>query len=141
MVRLRMTRLGAKKRPFYRIVAADSRSPRDGRFIEQLGHYDPMKKPSDLKLDLERVDHWLSVGAQPSETVSSLIGKARAAKDAPPVVEEAPVVEAAAEEAPQAEEVVEAAPEAEEAAEAAPEEAPAAEEDASSDEEEPEAAE
>jgi len=136
-----MTRLGAKKRPFYRIVAADSRSPRDGRFIEQLGHYDPMKKPSDLKLDLERVDHWLSVGAQPSETVSSLIGKARAAKDAPPVVEEAPVVEAAAEEAPQAEEVVEAAPEAEEAAEAAPEEAPAAEEDASSDEEEPEAAE
>ena len=106
MVRLRMTRLGAKKRPFYRIVAADSRSPRDGRFIEQLGHYDPMKKPSDLKLDLERVDHWLSVGAQPSETVSSLIGKARAAKDAPPVVEEAPVVaapvvEAAPEEAPE----------------------------------------
>jgi small subunit ribosomal protein S16 len=150
-----MTRLGAKKRPFYRIVAADSRSPRDGRFIEQLGHYDPMKKPSDLKLDLERVDHWLSVGAQPSETVSSLIGKARAAKDAPPVVEEAPVaapvVEAAAEEAPAVEEAVEAAPEEEAAVEAAPEEeaaveaAPeeeaAVEEEASADEEEPEVAE
>ncbi len=79
MVRLRLTRMGRKKKPFYRIVAADSRSPRDGRCIEQLGYYDPMKKPVDIKVDLERVDHWIGVGAQPSETVASLIKKARAA--------------------------------------------------------------
>ena len=139
MVRLRMTRLGAKKRPFYRIVAADSRSPRDGRYIEQLGHYDPMKNPYDLKLNLERVDYWLGVGAQPSETVASLIEKARNPelivatpdrKAAP--AEEAPVEEAAAVEEAPAEEAVEAAPAeeapAEEAVEAAPaEEAPAEE--------------
>jgi small subunit ribosomal protein S16 len=131
MVRLRMTRLGAKKRPFYRIVAADSRSPRDGRYIEQLGHYDPMKNPYDLKLNLERVDYWLGVGAQPSETVASLIEKARnpelivatpEAKAAPAPVVEEPVEAAPAEEAVEAapaEEAVEAAP-AEEAVEAAP---------------------
>ncbi|MED5374504.1 MAG: 30S ribosomal protein S16 [Myxococcota bacterium] len=77
MVRIRLTRMGAKKRPFYRVVAADSRSPRDGRFIEQLGYYDPMKQPFDLKLDLERVDYWLSNGAQPSDTVGNLIKRAR----------------------------------------------------------------
>ncbi len=82
MVRLRLTRLGAKKKPFYRIVAADSRSPRDGRFIEQLGYYDPMKDPFDLKVDLERVDHWIDVGAQPSETVAKLIERARNAAPA-----------------------------------------------------------
>lgn len=79
MVRLRLTRMGAKKKPFYRIVAADQRAPRDGRFIEQLGYYDPMREPIDLKINLERVDYWLGTGAQPTETVSSLIGKARAA--------------------------------------------------------------
>ena len=77
MVRLRMTRMGRKKRPFYRIVAADARSPRDGRNIETLGWYDPMTKPSGLKLDLERVDYWLGVGASPSETVGDLIARAR----------------------------------------------------------------
>ncbi len=77
MVRLRLTRRGAKKKPFYRIIATDSRAPRDGRFIEQLGYYDPMRDPLILKVDLERVDHWLSVGAQPSETVASLIKRAR----------------------------------------------------------------
>jgi len=77
-VRLRLTRLGRKKRPFYRIVAADSRSPRDGRHIEMLGHYNPMVKPSELKVDLDRVDYWLGVGAQPSDTVAGLIKKARA---------------------------------------------------------------
>jgi len=76
-VRLRLARMGRKKRPFYRIVAADQRAPRDGRFIERLGYYDPMKDPIDLKVNLERVDYWLSVGACPSETVASLIGKAR----------------------------------------------------------------
>ena len=83
MVRLRLRRMGAKKKPFYRVIAADQRSPRDGRFIEQLGHYDPMKEPFDLKLNLERVDYWLSVGAQPSDTVAGLIKRARAAADTP----------------------------------------------------------
>ena len=69
--------MGAKKKPFYRVVAADSRSPRDGRCIEQLGYYDPMKDPLIIKLDLDRVDYWLGVGAQPSETVERLITRAR----------------------------------------------------------------
>ena len=84
MVRLRLTRMGAKKRPFYRVVAADSRSPRDGRFIERLGHYDPTKDPFDLKLNLERVDYWISKGAQPSDTVRRLIDKARKDAEAAP---------------------------------------------------------
>jgi small subunit ribosomal protein S16 len=79
MVRIRLTRRGAKKKPFYRVVAADSRSPRDGRFIEQLGYYDPMKEPFILKLDLDRIDHWIGKGAQPSETVARLITRARTA--------------------------------------------------------------
>ncbi|MCB9671768.1 MAG: 30S ribosomal protein S16 [Alphaproteobacteria bacterium] len=77
MVRIRLMRRGAKKKPFYRVVAADQRSKRDGRFIEQLGYYDPMKEPMDIKLDLERVDAWLGNGAQPSETVARLIERAR----------------------------------------------------------------
>ena len=77
MVRIRLTRMGAKKRPFYRMVAADSRAPRDGRFIEQLGYYDPMKEPKEIKLDLERIDYWLGHGAQPSDTCRHLIDKAR----------------------------------------------------------------
>ena len=84
MVRLRLARMGRKKKPHYRIVAADSRAPRDGRFIEQLGYYNPMNDPMELKLDLERVDHWLQVGAQPSETVNSLITRARTAPEAAP---------------------------------------------------------
>ena len=79
MVRIRLTRRGAKKKPFYRVVAADSRSPRDGRFIEQLGYYDPMKTPHEVKLDLDRVDFWISKGARPSDTVAHLIKKYRAA--------------------------------------------------------------
>ncbi len=78
---LRLTRMGAKKKPFYRIVAADSRMPRDGRFIERLGHYDPMTEPPVIKVDLERVDYWIGQGAQPSDTVSQLISKARSAAD------------------------------------------------------------
>lgn len=89
MVRLRLTRMGRKKRPFYRIVAADSRSPRDGRCIEQIGHYDPMKDPAEIKVDLERVDYWLGVGASPSDTVASIIKRARQG-DAPA---EAPAAE------------------------------------------------
>lgn len=77
MVRIRLTRMGAKKKPFYRMVASDRRSPRDGRFIEQLGYYDPLRSPHVVKLNLERIDYWLSVGAQASETATKLIAKAR----------------------------------------------------------------
>jgi small subunit ribosomal protein S16 len=77
MVVIRLARGGAKKRPFYRVVAADKRMPRDGRFIEQIGTYDPrVEKGINLKID--RVDHWLKVGAQPSDTVHSIIKKFRA---------------------------------------------------------------
>lgn len=83
MVRIRLMRRGAKKKPFYRVVAADQRCKRDGRFIEQLGYYDPMKDPKVVKLDLERVDHWIANGAQPSETVARLIERARNEPAAP----------------------------------------------------------
>lgn len=79
MVRIRLTRLGAKKKPFYRVIASDQRAKRDGRCIEQLGYYDPMKNPFDLKIDLDRVDYWLGQGAQPSDTVQRLIERARSA--------------------------------------------------------------
>ena len=82
MVRLRLTRLGRKKQPFYRIVAADSRAPRDGRFIESIGHYNPMLNPPEIKIDLERVDYWLGVGASPSDTVAGLIKRVRGADEA-----------------------------------------------------------
>ena len=68
-VRIRLKRLGAKKRPFYRVVVADQRSPRDGRFIENIGRYQPMDDPSLIEIDEERALHWLRVGAQPSNTV------------------------------------------------------------------------
>lgn len=76
--RIRMTRHGSKKKPFYRIVAAPSESPRDGRFIEQLGHYDPTRNPAVIHLDMERVEVWIRNGALPSPTVSRLIKKAGA---------------------------------------------------------------
>ncbi|MCA9539872.1 MAG: 30S ribosomal protein S16 [Myxococcales bacterium] len=76
-VHIRLQRFGAKKRPFYRIVAADSRAKRDGRFIEQLGTYDPMKDPVELRITADRLEHWLSVGAKPSDTVASLIRRHR----------------------------------------------------------------
>ena len=73
---LRMTRRGAKKKPFYRIVAADSRSPRDGKFLEMLGTYDPLKSENNIKIDAEKVASWIKKGAKPSETVASLLKKA-----------------------------------------------------------------
>ena len=79
MVRLRLSRVGAKKKPHYRIIATDSRSPRDGRFIEKLGFYNPTTEPKQLQVNLERVDYWIANGAQPSDTVGQLISKARAA--------------------------------------------------------------
>jgi len=72
-VTIRLTRAGSKKVPFYRIVAADHRSPRDGRFIEQLGVYDPLREPIEFRVDEMRLSHWLSVGAVPSETVGQLL--------------------------------------------------------------------
>ncbi len=72
-VKLRLTRVGSKKNPVYRIVAADSRSPRDGKFIEIVGRYNPQTDPSTIELDEERIKDWLSKGAQPSATVSKLL--------------------------------------------------------------------
>jgi small subunit ribosomal protein S16 len=148
-VRIRLTRVGASKQPSYRVVATDRHSPRDGRSLEILGHYNPRTEPMTLVLDLAKVDAWIAKGAQPSDVVGKLITKARAggtamggktlAKAATPgytkpgtrpvveeptvVVEAAPeaAVEATAEDAPVAEAAAEAAPVEEVAAvEAAP---------------------
>jgi small subunit ribosomal protein S16 len=75
-VKIRMKRVGAKNAPVFRIVVADGRSPRDGKFIEQLGTYQPLKKGNNFTMDLERVKYWVSKGAQPSDTVASFIKKA-----------------------------------------------------------------
>lgn len=77
MVRIRLRREGSLNHPYYRIVVADGRSPRDGKFIEQVGVYDPKKPGDNSGVDLDRVDYWLSQGAQPSDTVRSLIKKAK----------------------------------------------------------------
>ena len=114
MVKLRLRRFGNRNRPVYRVVVADQRSPRDGKIIEEIGTYNPLQKDNNFRLDLERVDYWLGVGAQPSDTVASFIKKARKAGDA------APAEEAAEESAPAAEASPEPAP-------APAEEAPAAE--------------
>ncbi len=84
-VKIRLARAGAKKAPFYRVVAADSRAPRDGRFIEILGRYNPRTQPSTVELDLVKVDAWLAKGATPSETAGKLIAIARGEKAAPEV--------------------------------------------------------
>ena len=73
--KIRLKRLGQKKAPFYRIVVADSRAPRDGRFIEEIGYFNPLSEPNELKIDEEKALKWLSTGAQPSETVKSLMKK------------------------------------------------------------------
>ena len=73
MVKIRLRRMGAKKAPFYRIVVADSRYPRDGRFIEELGYYDPTKDPKVVKIDMEKAQKWIANGAQPTDTVKSLL--------------------------------------------------------------------
>lgn len=75
LVKIRLSRIGSKKRPFYRIVAADVRSPRDGKFLEILGHYDPRKKPHELKIDIERVQAWMDNGAKATNRVSKLISQ------------------------------------------------------------------
>ena len=75
MVKIRLTRLGAKKKPFYRVIVADSRNRRDGRFIEEIGYYDPTKDPVVLKVDDEKAKSWIAKGAQPTETVKALLKK------------------------------------------------------------------
>ena len=72
-VKIRLRRMGAKKAPFYRVVVADSRYPRDGRFIEEVGTYDPTKEPSVIKLDAEKIEKWIASGAQPTDTVKALL--------------------------------------------------------------------
>ena len=74
-VKIRLRRMGQKKAPFYRIVVADSRSPRDGRFIEQLGHYNPMTNPAEVEIDAEKAAKWIKNGAQPTDTVRALLKK------------------------------------------------------------------
>ena len=82
-VKIRLARHGAKKRPFYRVVVADARSPRDGRLIEQVGTYNPVADPKVINIDLEKVDAWLAKGAQPTEAVANLIAVARGEKPMP----------------------------------------------------------
>jgi len=134
MVKIRLRRFGKRNTPIYRVVVADNRSPRDGRVIEEIGTYDPLLKKNNFTLKLDRVDYWLGVGAQPSDTVASFIKKARKGPveeaDEEPVVEAAeaptapapvPEPEVAAVEEPAAEESPE--PEAEATAEASASEA------------------
>ena len=74
-VKLRLTRMGAKKAPFYRIVAIDSRKARDGQYLDNIGYYDAAKNPAEVRIDSERANYWLSVGAQPTDTVRGLLKK------------------------------------------------------------------
>ena len=80
-VKIRLKRMRMKKRPFYRVVVADVRSPRDGRFIEEIGYYDPMTKPAEIKVNNERAQYWLGVGAQPTDTVRILLKKSGAIEE------------------------------------------------------------
>ena len=141
MVKIRLRRFGKRNTPIYRVVVADKRSPRDGRIIEEIGTYDPLLKNNNFTLKLDRVDYWLGVGAQPSDTVASFIKKARKgpveaaaeesvveAVEAPAAPEPVPEPEVAVAEEPAAEEPAAEeppTPEAEVATEAsAPEETP-----------------
>lgn len=149
-VKIRLARAGAKKAPFYRVVAADSRSPRDGRFIEILGRYNPRTEPSFVEVDLAKVDAWVAKGATPTEAAAKLIAIVRGEKEAPKVearaskksVAKAEAEKKAADAAAKAAEEAAAAAKAAEEAAAAPEaeEAPA-EEPAEAEATEPEAAE
>ena len=77
-VKIRLRRMGAKKAPFYRVVVADSRDPRDGRFIEEIGYYNPLEEPAVIKIDTEKAEKWIANGAQPTDTVKALLKKASA---------------------------------------------------------------
>ena len=81
MVKIRLKRMGMKKHPFYRVIVADERSPRDGRFIEEIGYYNPMTQPAEINVDKERAQYWLGVGAQPTDTVRILLKKTGAIEE------------------------------------------------------------
>jgi len=81
MIAIRLTRLGAKKKPFYRIVVIDSRKPRESKTKDIIGYYNPLKEPPDIKIDLEKVNYWVAKGAQTSETVQSLVNKVKKSKN------------------------------------------------------------
>ena len=126
MVKIRLKRMGAHKKPFYRIVVADSRNARNGRFIEEIGYYDPLKQPPVIKVNSERAEYWLGEGAQPTDVVRDLLkksgvektkGKAAKAKAEAAPAEEAVEATEAAEEVVETAEVVEEAVEAVEATE------------------------
>ena len=74
-VKMRLTRLGKKKTPFYRVVIADARAPRDGRFVEEIGYYNPLTEPAEIKIDADKAKQWLKNGAQPTDTVKALLKK------------------------------------------------------------------
>ncbi len=80
-VKIRLRRMGAKKAPFYRVVVADSRSPRDGRCIEEIGYYNPMTEPAEIKIDAEKAKKWIANGAQPTETAKSILKRSGALDD------------------------------------------------------------
>ncbi len=80
-VKIRLKRMGMKKKPFYRVVVADVTSPRDGRFIEEIGYYNPMTQPAEINVDKERAQYWLGVGAQPTDTVRILLKKTGAIEE------------------------------------------------------------
>jgi len=88
-VKIRLKRIGAKKSPFYRVVVADARYPRDGRFIEEIGTYNPLVEPAEIKIDIEKADKWIKNGAQPTDTVKALIKKLKALEPASEEVAEA----------------------------------------------------
>jgi small subunit ribosomal protein S16 len=90
LLRIRLTRMGAKKRPFYRVVVTERRQARDGSFVEIVGHYNPGMNPPSIELNMDRVRHWLERGAQPSETVHSLMK--RAARNSTPTVMDSPAL-------------------------------------------------
>ncbi|MFU8890251.1 MAG: 30S ribosomal protein S16 [Anaerosomatales bacterium] len=139
-VKIRLARAGAKKAPFYRIVAADSRSPRDGRFIEILGRYNPRTEPSHIELDVERTDEWLGKGAQMTETVAKLYEIAKNPETAAPA--KGPKLSKKAQAKAEAAAEAAATPAEEPAAQESPaEETPAEEAEAASSEEPAEAAE
>ena len=75
MVKIRLKRMGAHKKPFYRVVVADSRAPRDGRFIEEIGYYNPLTNPAEVKVDADKAKDWIAKGAQPTDTVKALLKK------------------------------------------------------------------
>ena len=137
-VRVRLTRVGSKKNPIWRVVVADQRSPRDGRFIETIGQYNPQTDPSTIRIDSERLDHWIARGAQPTNTVKQLM-KAQAKSGGPTPVHApaaAAVADAPEPDAPDESEAPaeEAAPEGEAVPEGEAAEEPAAEAEASPDE-------